>query len=357
MEKECALFISSNGISFLHCKKEIGINIKLIGKSCIEKHSDFEKYICVFLDFDDFSQIELFKFCNTSLKIIDIPVVLYSQEGFCHIKSLTEYSSWFKGRSGWEKLKSTLNLSAKDTKKKKFCTIEFLEKMKLAAAGEDNVLILGPSGCGKTWAAEQIHKMSLRNGQTFIKPSAAELNSDIVESQLFGSVKGAYTGCLGSKGIFEEASGGTLLFDEIAELPLALQSKLLRVIETRTFCKVGSTKELPFDCRLIFATNADIKSLVKKKLFREDLYYRINTLRIEIPSLKERAHDIPSLAEGFVKPRKLKLSTSALKKLCECSWPGNVRQLRNVVELACTSCKAHSREEIIEDDIFIDDWD
>ncbi len=359
MEKGYAVFISGDSASCRHCQEETGISLRRVNKNFKIQNvfSLKDNPLCCFIDFADCNQIELMNIVDHLGHYSSVPVILYVNGKFCSVRNMSQGFSWYKGRVGWNTIASSVigKPSLASVPKSNSWRLDFESKLELAACGNENVLILGPSGAGKTWTAEEIHKKSSRKNSTFVNASAAEFNSGLIESQLFGSVKGAYTGACGTKGLFEEADGGTLLIDEVAELPYTLQSKLLRVIERRTYCKVGSTKEIPFDCKLIFATNADIKTLVAKKKFRQDLYYRISQLKIELPSLSSHKEDVGHLAREFALCCGVSCSEAAQEKLEHRTWPGNVRQLRNTVELASTSCKVHGRTEILPEDIlFVD---
>jgi DNA-binding NtrC family response regulator len=208
-------------------------------------------------------------------------------------------------------------------------------------AGTDaNVLILGENGTGKELIARAIHRQSQRCEQVFLSVDMGAISDTLFESELFGHVKGAFTDAKENRpGRFEIASGGTLFLDEIGNLPLPLQSKILNVLENRTLTRLGSNKTIPIDIRLICATNMPLYNMVKENTFRQDLLYRINTLEIELPPLREREEDIPVLAEYFMqvfakkykKPAK-QLSAGSVNKLQKYHWPGNIRELRHVVE-------------------------
>ncbi len=203
-----------------------------------------------------------------------------------------------------------------------------------------NVLILGENGTGKELVSRELHRQSLRADEVFISVDIGALSETIFESELFGHVKGAFTDAREDRaGRFEIASGGTLFLDEIGNIPLALQAKLLRVIEERTVTRLGSNKPIPIDVRLVCATNMNILNMIVEKKFREDLLYRINTVEIHIPPLQERLEDIPFLIEHFLKIYSKKyhkplknISSATLKKLEKYHWPGNVRELQNAIE-------------------------
>ncbi len=215
----------------------------------------------------------------------------------------------------------------------------FVEKV---APTDANILITGENGTGKEVLAREIHRMSRRAQQSMLTVDMGSLSESLFESELFGHVKGSFTGALSDRrGKLEEASGGTLFMDEIANLPLHLQSKLLTALQSRKVTPIGSNKLTDIDIRLICATNADIDTLVAEGRFREDLLYRINTIRISLPPLRERRADIPVLAERFLKEyaglynRPVQsISPEALSLLSSHSWPGNVRELRHAVEKA-----------------------
>jgi Transcriptional regulator containing PAS, AAA-type ATPase, and DNA-binding domains len=202
------------------------------------------------------------------------------------------------------------------------------------------VLISGESGTGKEVIANYIHQKSERSGKPMIIINCASLPANLLEAELFGYEKGAFTGALpgGKKGLFEEAEGGTILLDEINSMPLDLQGKLLRAIETKMIQRIGTTKVIRVDFRLLAATNEDLEGLVREKLFRADLYYRLNVIPIKLPPLRERREDIIPLANHFLyyfckKHNKMKTYTMrTLEGLQQYDWPGNVRQLKNFVE-------------------------
>jgi Nif-specific regulatory protein len=211
-----------------------------------------------------------------------------------------------------------------------------VEQVSLSKA---TVLIRGESGTGKELIAHAIHFKSPRAEQPFIKFSCAALPETLLESELFGHEKGAFTGAIRSKpGRFELANGGTLFLDEIGDIPLTTQTKLLRVFQERKFERVGGTRTIFSDIRIITATNKDLESAVKDKTFREDLYYRFNVVPIFISPLRERKEDIPPLVDHFLAKynsengKNISISTSALSVLQQYEWPGNVRELENVIE-------------------------
>ena len=205
-------------------------------------------------------------------------------------------------------------------------------------AGSDaTVLISGPSGTGKELVARRIHARSSRINHEFVAVNCAAIPANLMESELFGHVKGAFTGAVRNKrGKFEIADGGTLFLDEIGDLAIDLQAKLLRVLQERAIEPVGGEKRVDVDVRVLAATNADLEQRVASGEFREDLYYRLNVIPVRIPPLRERREDIPALIKEFV-PRfaggdRVEVSTSLVRSLMEHDWPGNVRELENLIE-------------------------
>ena len=204
------------------------------------------------------------------------------------------------------------------------------------------VLIQGESGTGKELLARAIHNNSLRQKENFVTVNAAALSEGVLESELFGHVKGAYTGAVSDRpGRFEQANKGTLFLDEIGDIPGSIQVKLLRVLQEKEFERVGSSKTISVDVRLISATNRNIQEEVANNSFREDLFYRLNVIALELPPLRERKEDIPVLVQHFLKkfqPDQHRnphfVTQRALNALCRYSWPGNVRQLENAIERA-----------------------
>ena len=217
-----------------------------------------------------------------------------------------------------------------------------LQVIKKVARTDANVLVIGENGTGKELIVKELHNLSQRSDELFISVDLGTITESLFESEMFGHIKGAFTDAKEDKtGWFETASGGTLFLDEIGNLSLTMQSKLLTAIQNRVIYKVGSKTALPFDIRLICATNKNLGEMVTKSLFREDLYYRINTIVIEIPPLRDRGEDIVLLAEHFLKEYAtkyekfyLKFSSKTHDKLMKYNWPGNVRELRHTIEKA-----------------------
>jgi len=220
--------------------------------------------------------------------------------------------------------------------------LKVFELIRLAAPSKSNILLLGESGTGKELAAKAIHHHSRRADGPFITVNSGSMPHDLLESNLFGHVKGAFTGAIANKmGLFELSSGGSIFFDEIGNIPVDTQAKLLRVIQEKEFMRLGGIETMTADARVIAATNADLEKLVRAASFREDLYYRLNVINIHLPPLRERAEDIPLLARRFLEQyaeenekEMAEISPRAMELLMDYRWPGNVRELENVVERA-----------------------
>lgn len=214
------------------------------------------------------------------------------------------------------------------------------DRLKRIAPTNTTVLLTGESGTGKEVATRALHRMSHRANGPFVPVNCAAIAAELIESELFGHVKGAFTGAQGQReGLFYYARGGTLFLDEIAELPAAAQAKLLRVLEERRIRPVGSEQEIPVDVRVVAATNRDLKAEVAAQRFRQDLYYRLQVMEVKLPPLRERPEDIPPLVEHFMNqlvpmldvPR-LEVTPRVMARLAGYDWPGNCRELRNFVE-------------------------
>lgn len=220
--------------------------------------------------------------------------------------------------------------------------IDVVEQMRKVAQGRTTVLLYGESGTGKELFARALHMLSPREGKTFVAINCAAIPHDLLESELFGHEKGAFTGAVGKKiGKFELADKGTIFLDEIGEMDLSLQAKLLRVLEGDEMMRVGGTTKVKIDVRVVAATNRDLVQLIQQKSFREDLYYRLNVFPITIPPLRERRDDIPALVDHFIsyyakemKKEVKTISREAMDLLMTHSWTGNVRELQNCIERA-----------------------
>jgi DNA-binding NtrC family response regulator len=217
-----------------------------------------------------------------------------------------------------------------------------LNEVEVVAPTDSTVLIYGETGTGKELVARAIHNVSSRSNRAFVKLNCAAIPSGLLESELFGHEKGAFTGAVAQKvGRFELANGGTLFLDEVGDIPLELQPKLLRVLQEQEFERLGSTRTIQVDVRLVAATNRDLAQMAAQKQFREDLYFRLNVFPIRIPPLRERAGDIPLLVRHFVEKYAQRMNKrietipeEAMTALCRYTWPGNIRELQNFIERA-----------------------
>ena len=217
-----------------------------------------------------------------------------------------------------------------------------LEDVQIVAPADSTALILGETGTGKELIARAIHELSPRRNHAFVKVNCAAIPSGLLESELFGHERGAFTGAIAQKiGRFELADKGTLFLDEIGDIPLELQPKLLRVLQEQEFERLGSTRTQRVDVRVVAATNADLAPMVAEKKFRSDLYYRLNVFPISIPPLRDRRDDIPRLVRHFankfarrMEKRIDRVSKKTMEALCRHNWPGNIRELQNLMERA-----------------------
>ncbi|MEI9482288.1 two-component system response regulator GlrR [Enterobacter cancerogenus] len=231
--------------------------------------------------------------------------------------------------------------------------LRLLEQARMVAQSDVSVLINGQSGTGKEILAQAIHNASPRSKNAFIAINCGALPEQLLESELFGHARGAFTGAVSSReGLFQAAEGGTLFLDEIGDMPAPLQVKLLRVLQERKVRPLGSNRDIDINVRIISATHRDLPKVMARNEFREDLYYRLNVVNLKIPALVERAEDIPLLANHLLrqsadrhKPFVRAFSTDAMKRLMTASWPGNVRQLVNVIE----QCVALTSSPVISD--------
>jgi formate hydrogenlyase transcriptional activator len=217
-----------------------------------------------------------------------------------------------------------------------------LREIKMVASTDSTVLIYGETGTGKELIARAIHELSARRTNAFVKLNCAAIPTGLLESELFGHEKGAFTGAIGQRvGRFEIANHGTAFLDEIGEIPLELQPKLLRVLQEREFERLGSTRTLYTDARLIAATNRDLAAMVEEQRFRSDLFYRLNVFPVRVPPLRERREDIRFLVWHFVRHFAARMKRTyegippeTMRALCEYDWPGNIRELQNLIERA-----------------------
>ena len=221
---------------------------------------------------------------------------------------------------------------------------EIFDLIRRVADSQTNILITGESGTGKELVAKAIHFNSQRKTAPFVPVNCAAIPELLLESELFGHVRGAFTDAKSDKpGLFEEAQGGTLFLDEISEMPMMLQAKLSRAVQEREIRRVGATRSMPINVRLVVATNVNLSEEVKAKRFREDLYYRLNVIEIRLPSLRDRKEDIPLLVHGLLHKSPTAqekhiegVAESAMARLIDYPWPGNVRELENILERAAT---------------------
>lgn len=270
---------------------------------------------------------------------------------YCNLRDVTDLIRMREQYSATQKLASRYlielqNLRSSQAADEKFVTrnqemrnlIELVFRM---AQVDSNLLLTGESGVGKDELAKLLHEASARCEKgSLVKVNCAAIPEDLMESEFFGYESGAFTGARsgGKPGYFEIADHGTLFLDEVGELPLALQAKLLTVLQDRRVLRVGGTRPVPVDCRIVSATNRDLEQMVRQGLFREELYYRINVVPIHIPPLRARADDIPFLIAHFLERYntryhlRAQFSPKAIEALCNFNWPGNVRQLMNLVE-------------------------
>ena len=218
---------------------------------------------------------------------------------------------------------------------------DVLDLVERVAPTDATLLIQGESGTGKEVIAKAVHHASARATRPFVAVNCGAVPETLLESELFGYVRGAFTGATVNKiGLFEEATGGTLFLDEIAEMPPALQVKLLRVLQSGEVRRLGATQTATIDVRVVAATHGDLAAMISQGTFREDLFYRLNVIQISLPPLRDRREDIPALAEHFLARsagklgRELRLSAEAVERLLRYPWPGNVRELENAIERA-----------------------
>jgi transcriptional regulator with PAS, ATPase and Fis domain len=229
-------------------------------------------------------------------------------------------------------------------------SVALLERIRMVAPSEANVLVIGETGTGKELVARHVHNLSARRDGPFVAVNCGAFSESLVESELFGHEKGAFTGAFCAKpGWFEAASGGTLFLDEIGDLPLSMQVKLLRVLQEREIVRLGSRRSIPIDVRVLAATNVHLQDAVAAGHFREDLFYRLNVVHLAVPRLRDRPGDILPLARYFIDEYRQRLGYGAVDidpraehKLLAHSWPGNIRELENVIHYALLVCRSRS---------------
>jgi len=342
------------------------------GEEALDKHAG-QEYDLVLLDLlmpgiDGIEVLKQLKKINPSLVIIIITAYAslesaisamkmgafdYIQKPFKHDELLLTVKRALEHKRLQEE-----NLRLKDELKKKFSFENIIgnsqvmqnvfETIKASAPTRSTILIQGESGTGKELVARATHQNSARSSYPFIVVNSGSLPPDLLESHLFGHVKGAFTGAFSSKeGLFEAADKGTIFFDEISSINLETQAKLLRVMQDREFMRLGGTKTLRVDVRVIAATNADLEKAIEEKLFREDLFYRLNVIKIELPPLRDRKEDIPLLVRHFLdiysrenQKEILGVSEDVMEIFDTYDWPGNIRELENLIERAVVLTKS-----------------
>jgi two-component system response regulator PilR (NtrC family) len=305
--------------------------------------------------------ITAFASVESAISAMKIGAYDYIQKPFKHDELLITVQRAIEHRKLQEE-----NMRLKDELQRKFSFENIIgksevmktvfETVKASAPTRSTILLQGESGTGKELVARAIHQSSDRKNLPFITVNSGSLPPDLLESNLFGHVKGAFTGAVSNKkGLFEAAEKGTIFFDEISSLNMETQAKLLRVMQDREFMKLGGTKTIRVDVRVIAATNADLEEQISERMFREDLFYRLNVIKIELPLLKERKEDIPLLVKHFLdtyskenEKEILGVTDDVMEILMSYDWPGNIRELENLIERAVvlTKSKLISRENL-----------
>ena len=324
---------------------DIVISFDEVSLICSIKHTPV-KPLCIFFDItcgelDD----EIKEICDSN----NLPILFYDP----HIDEIDKNSDLYKKLSGisgngiFDEIDGTL--ADEFIPGKSQAITEFKKKLVLAAKSDIPVLMLGENGSGKTIAAKAIHQLSRRRLKKFFPVNVAAFSEGLIESELFGSVEGAYTGAKKRSGYFKSADKSTLFLDEIGELKCHLQAKLLTFLDSGEFRNVGSDETQCSDVRLICATNANVKKKMMENEFREDFYYRIKGLELKVPPLRERKTDIPILSDLFLKRSGKVLSPEAEELLKTFDWPGNIRQLQHCIE--CAVLFSQNRKVILPRDI------
>lgn len=287
-----------------------------------------------------------------SVHIIKSASVLRSEDGniIGAVETLTDITEKIRQQQEISTLRKTFSLDEgfHGILGKSPVMLNLFEMIENVAQSDTPVMIQGESGCGKELVARAIHRASGRSDKPYVKVNCAALNENLLESELFGHVKGAYTGADRARvGRFEAAHEGTIFLDEVGDIPPSVQVKLLRVLEERKIERVGDNRSVPVDVRVITATHKNLEGLIEQDLFREDLYFRINVFPLFCPPLSQRREDIPLIAQSFIRrnavssgKKILGLTPEALEALTEYSWPGNVRELRNAIEYAFVLCQS-----------------
>jgi PAS domain S-box-containing protein len=338
-------------------QRHFGVSAKeFIGKNAVdlEKNGIFQPSVILKV-LEKKESVTIFQETRLGTVLLTTGNPIFDEEGqiirvICNSRDVTELTKLrVRLKENEEKVQryesELLKLRKKETAIEGFIAhsqtmMEVISLMKRVSGFDSNVLVTGESGTGKEVIAKAIHSLSLRNNGSFIKVNCGAIPETLLESELFGYDAGAFTGAKkgGKPGYFELADKGTLLLDEIGELPLSLQAKLLQAIQDKAIQRVGGTQTIPVDFRLIAATNRNLRDMVRDNKFREDLYYRLNVIHIQVPSLRERIVDIPFLAQYFLDKFNVQynlqktLDPKTVSLLCSYEWPGNVRQLQNAVE-------------------------
>jgi len=348
------------------------VEISSSGEEALEKHPS-QTYDLVLLDLlmPGMSGIEVFKkikkidpfavviiitayaSVQSAISTMKMGAFDYIQKPFKHDELILIIERAIKHKKLQEE-----NLRLKEELKKKFSFGNIIGKsnvmdnvfeiIKASAPTRSTILIQGESGTGKELVARAIHQNSNRINSQFVIVNSGSLPPDLLESHLFGHIKGAFTGAVSQKkGLFEAADKGTIFFDEISSLNLETQAKLLRVMQDREFMKLGGTKTIKVDTRVIAATNSDLEYLIGQKMFREDLFYRLNVIKIELPPLRERKEDIPLLVKHFLEiyskennKKIIGISEDTMEIMNNYDWPGNIRELENLIERAVVLTKS-----------------
>lgn len=279
------------------------------------------------------------------LKPWDNQKLLVTLKSACNFNKLKEELE--KSKAHHQLLVNSLDRSSPFIPGKSMKMLRIAETIDIVAQTDANILILGENGTGKEVIAREIFHKSKRSNEAFMHVDVGSIVESLFESEMFGHVRGAFTGAISDKkGRFELSDNGTLFLDEIGNIPISLQAKLLSAIQSKEFFPVGSQKKVQADIRLICATNRNLGDMVSQGLFREDLFYRINTIQIDLPPLRERREDIPMLAEFFLSnfnrkySRQCTIDARVLSRLDHYSWPGNIRELQNTLEKAVILAKS-----------------
>ncbi len=331
----------------------------VIGKHVTEAMHDFKFTACVTLRaLEEKRTVTMFDDYANGRRCLNTSTPIFDEEGkvwrvIASIRDITELDSMQSRLSELER--SNQNYKAKLESLENYGIVGISEatavlRKNMLKAAQNNAIciVLGETGTGKSLTARRIHELSPRSEGPFIALNCGGIPAQLVESELFGYERGAFTGALrdGKKGVFELAAGGTLFLDEVAELPLAMQATLLHVLDDSTFRRVGGTKSLKSDVRIIAATNKDLEEMVAKGTFRQDLFYRLRVLPIKVPSLRQRPEDIPELMYYFLQHMEgheggRNFAPSLLSTLTAYSWPGNIRELRALVQYLHTMCEGN----------------